>query len=591
MPKDFTKDTTIKDGGRLKESTKAAADDFVKTTFFSEAASKVKTGAKVSSDAFLTGVRTGRRHSAEAIARYAPDIYDQHQDLSTGSTKSLLGLGVQNTRSVLRVKRSIQNRFHFRKAVNLEFKSMQIKDKLKEADALAKTGLNVSSQKEQLTKDLMNLGVQKEKQFSMVNKHNGVNMKLSAKRSISSQGRKAINSISHKDDMGSKVIGKSVSSAYHIKRNAKTIKAVGRMLTGAISSIISALLSFIVSIPSMIAAIVAFLPALIIFIAIIAILLPNIDLTVSGRVSVLADNVYVLNELYDVNIEPEYVLAISNELKWTNGDIKDYERLYSLMLDQKKGVTPSFDKMMDNVFSKYNPVNTFNEGLYNEESITPYIFYSNTGFNVIGTSYQKIKFKELIALYPDFKEDKKTYKENYNLETIKKHCKDSLKYNQEMYLKYMSSLGGFAAGKSETGNKIAKQALTCLNCLYYWGGSGEIKTSNTQPVKLDKIFDCSGLVYWAHKETGVQIGRSTANMYGKMGKKLNYDQLQAGDIITFDWNKDGVDDHIVIYIGNGEVVGAEGKGAGTYANDFTQCVKTWKLDTKKNSISKLRRLY
>lgn len=51
------------------------------------------------------------------------------------------------------------------------------------------------------------------------------------------------------------------------------------------------------------------------------------------------------------------------------------------------------------------------------------------------------------------------------------------------------------------GISIANYALSKQGKRYYWGASGP------------NYFDCSGLVYWAHNQAGVKIGRTTAAGY------------------------------------------------------------------------------
>ena len=529
-----------------------------------------KESAMTSLHASRIGVRSARRHAAESIVRYTPDIYDKHQDVATGSLSTLIGLGVQASRMGLRTKRNVQNVYH-RSQVK---RYSRLKDKIESEGQIRE------------------ISVKQRKHYSKIDTQHGLRPSDSIRRSFNNQFRKAIGSIAGKDDIASNTLGKGVQSVYYVNRYKRSIKTVSKMIVSVISGIISVIIGFVTSIPAMIATLISMLPILLIVIAVLAVLLNFVDLSVSGRVSALADTSYKINELYDVNIEPEYVLAISQELGWTTGSEKDYERLYSLMLDQKKSQDISFDQMIENVFIKYNPLeNGILDTIYNEKEYTTYVFYSNTGMNVIGTQTQKISIGDLVDLYPKYRDHPDIEKERFNIDDIKRRCHKSLKYNQDMYLKYMSTFSGFAAGNSKTGNDIAQVALTMDGHLYYWGGSGEVKTTKTSPPKRQEVFDCSGLVYWAHTKANVPIGRSTANMYGKMGKTLNKSQLQAGDIITFDWDKNGVDDHIVIYIGNGYVVGAEGKGSGTYADDTEQCVKVYKLDSKSKYISKMRRLY
>lgn len=130
------------------------------------------------------------------------------------------------------------------------------------------------------------------------------------------------------------------------------------------------------------------------------------------------------------------------------------------------------------------------------------------------------------------------------------------------------------------GVKIANYALEKQGSRYYWGASGPT------------YFDCSGLVYWAHKQAGVRIGRTTAAGYAGSGKSVSYNNLQIGDVITFNYGR-GVA-HIGIYIGNGRMVHASGKGSETVGQDPNQCVKVTSIAPGSyfyNYIYNCRRLY
>ncbi len=130
------------------------------------------------------------------------------------------------------------------------------------------------------------------------------------------------------------------------------------------------------------------------------------------------------------------------------------------------------------------------------------------------------------------------------------------------------------------GVKIANYALSKQGSRYYWGAQGPT------------YFDCSGLVYWAHNQAGVKIGRTTAAGYAGSGKSVSYSNLQIGDIITFNYGR-GVA-HIGIYIGSGRMVHASGKGSETVGQDPNQCVKVTSIAPGSyfyNYIYNCRRLY
>nr|WP_288543674.1 C40 family peptidase [uncultured Faecalibacillus sp.] len=130
------------------------------------------------------------------------------------------------------------------------------------------------------------------------------------------------------------------------------------------------------------------------------------------------------------------------------------------------------------------------------------------------------------------------------------------------------------------GVKIANYALSKQGSRYYWGAQGP------------NYFDCSGLVYWAHNQAGVKIGRTTAAGYAGSGKSVSYSNLQIGDVITFNYGR-GVA-HIGIYIGSGRMVHASGKGSETVGQDPNQCVKVTSIAPGSyfyNYIYNCRRLY
>lgn len=123
--------------------------------------------------------------------------------------------------------------------------------------------------------------------------------------------------------------------------------------------------------------------------------------------------------------------------------------------------------------------------------------------------------------------------------------------------------GSYVPGSSEVGNAIAQKALSKQGARYWWGASGPT------------YFDCSGLVYWAHNQAGVKLGRTSAAGYAGAGKAISKSELQPGDVIIFSYGS-GVA-HIGIYIGGGSFVHAAGIGSSTVGQDPNQCVKTASL--------------
>ena len=136
-------------------------------------------------------------------------------------------------------------------------------------------------------------------------------------------------------------------------------------------------------------------------------------------------------------------------------------------------------------------------------------------------------------------------------------------------------------GNAKTGYNIAQKAISKLGSPYWWGKQGP------------SYFDCSGLVYWAHNQAGVKIGRTNANSYAKMGKSIAYKDLQAGDIVAFRRSNSSNYHHIGIYIGNGIVIHASGEGSTCKGNHASQghVVKRTALSDFSKYVKAYRRLY
>jgi len=136
-------------------------------------------------------------------------------------------------------------------------------------------------------------------------------------------------------------------------------------------------------------------------------------------------------------------------------------------------------------------------------------------------------------------------------------------------------------GNAKLGYEVAQKALGKLGSPYYWGAAGP------------SMFDCSGLVAWAHKSAGVSIGRTTANAYAHSGTAISASQLQAGDVVAFRRQNSSRYHHIGIYIGNGIIVHASGEGSTCLGNHVSKghVVKRTPLSSFSNYAKAYRRLY
>ena len=73
-------------------------------------------------------------------------------------------------------------------------------------------------------------------------------------------------------------------------------------------------------------------------------------------------------------------------------------------------------------------------------------------------------------------------------------------------------------------------------------------------------FDCSGLVWWAYRQAGIELPRTTLGQIDT-GEPVSTDQLHIGDLVFSRGGSPQRDlGHVAIYIGNGQVVFAPATG-------------------------------
>lgn len=96
-----------------------------------------------------------------------------------------------------------------------------------------------------------------------------------------------------------------------------------------------------------------------------------------------------------------------------------------------------------------------------------------------------------------------------------------------------------AFGTNIRGNRALRAAMTRIGSPYVWGAIGP------------GAFDCSGLMYWAYRQIGVTIPRtSEAQLAG--GQQIDLKDVQPGDLIIFYSEAS----HVGMYAGGGKVLHA-----------------------------------
>lgn len=98
---------------------------------------------------------------------------------------------------------------------------------------------------------------------------------------------------------------------------------------------------------------------------------------------------------------------------------------------------------------------------------------------------------------------------------------------------------------SVSGGSIASNAAKYIGVPYVYGG--------TSP----SGFDCSGLIYYAAKEAGINLPR-TSQAQSTLGSYVSVSDLQAGDLVF--WGGVGSAYHVGIYVGGGQYLHAPAPG-------------------------------
>ncbi|MFK2826090.1 C40 family peptidase [Bacillus sp. B190/17] len=102
------------------------------------------------------------------------------------------------------------------------------------------------------------------------------------------------------------------------------------------------------------------------------------------------------------------------------------------------------------------------------------------------------------------------------------------------------------SASAASADSVIAEAQKYIGTPYRWGG--------TTP----KGFDCSGFIQYAHKQVGIHLPRTAAQMYQK-GTAVEKSAMQPGDLIFFSTYKKGAS-HVGIYLGNNEFIHSASKG-------------------------------
>ncbi|MFR9070110.1 MAG: NlpC/P60 family protein, partial [Paraclostridium sp.] len=126
----------------------------------------------------------------------------------------------------------------------------------------------------------------------------------------------------------------------------------------------------------------------------------------------------------------------------------------------------------------------------------------------------------------------------------------SIGYMSSSYLGTINSSSneGESTNSSSQADRVINLAKQQLGKSYVWGAEGP----NT--------FDCSGFTQYVFKNAASINLPRVSREQSKFGQYVNKNNLQKGDLIFFDTDKDGSVNHVGIYIGNNEFIHASSGG-------------------------------
>jgi len=113
----------------------------------------------------------------------------------------------------------------------------------------------------------------------------------------------------------------------------------------------------------------------------------------------------------------------------------------------------------------------------------------------------------------------------------------------------------YGQGVSDVRVELVQYAKQFLGNPYVWGGTS-----------LTKGVDCSGYTMQIYKKYGISLPHYSVSQ-SKMGTKIKLSEAKPGDLVFYD--KNGVINHVAIYIGNGQVIHASNPKSGIKISSAT----------------------
>ena len=514
----------------------------------------------------------------DTIVNYTPDIYDvadKNQDMATYTAEKLSGNSFMVARTGYRGITSIRKKiWSTRKKY---YDSVGNKSRIKSA---------------KMSRNL---------KYST-----GLDIKGSSKQMFRNQSRKLLNRIAQNDESSTRIVGKSIRLGINSIKYRRQIKASFVSIKQIISSLINVVIGFVSSIPTIIVTVISSIPLMIIVIVItIIISLVSYQNNTSWGLQALYDYEPTLETEFGIEIDIVELSCVQDALGWSRGiTYADVERLVAYYYienpymntysnDEHYCTNPhdakktDFDTGLKRIFNTRNPAKRFN----NEDE-----YGVDSSIDKDDMTYNSVKSINLpdLNFYPEYKNLK--LGNDMNNPEVRAYYGSETKINERIAFaksRYNTNLAWSAiyGTTNELPNNeilengtIAQKAVELgkakLGCRYWWGAEGPT------------YFDCSGFIYWCYSSAGYPIQRGTADSYRKIGAEIPKDQsqLKEGDLLLIDWKNDGSVDHVVIYIGNNQIIGANGGSSSTHGDDPKACVNIKKLSYCWNKTVSIRRL-